>query len=286
MIKLQKISVVIPTLGGEILKETIDKINSGSILPDEILICIPQNLSISSCIMGIKNVTIIHTPFRGQVAQRAIGFQTAKYEYVLQLDDDILVDYYCIESLLKKIQKLNFNAAISPSFVKSKTGNSVYKMPAYPKFLLTLYYWLMNGNDGYQPGKIDKAGSAVGVDPKAERSELIEVDWLPGGCVMHRRENLVLEDFWKRSGKAYYEDLVHSYLLKKNGIRLYIDKQAICKIEVIEKNSLTIYNFANDMYRDYLTRIFYMKKVDSFSIRMYTYYILQIFSYIYAKIIK
>jgi glycosyltransferase involved in cell wall biosynthesis len=286
MTTIKKLSVVIPTLGGECLKETLNRLNSGSHIPNEILICIPEKIHINDDILELKNVNIIYTPVRSQVAQRAIGFQRAKYDYILQLDDDILVDYFCVENLLMNSQKLGTNVAISPILVDGKTGNSVYKIPRYPKFILTLYFWLMNGDHGYQPGKIDKAGSAIGVDPKTNRSQLIEVDWLPGGCVMHHRENLILDDFWKRTGKAYYEDLVHSYLIKKNGIKLYIDKKSICKIEVMKKTNTTINYFLKDLYSDYLARKYYMKKVGLLSLRMNLYYIFRILSYLYCRILK
>lgn len=286
MTKKQKISVVIPTLGGKSLKGTINQLNSGSFIPNEILICIPEKIYINDYIEKINNVKIIHTPVRSQVAQRAIGFNHAKYDYILQLDDDILVDYFCVENLLISIQKLGTNVAISPVILDGNTGNSIYKIPAYPKFITTFYFFLMNGDHGYQPGKIDIAGSAMGVFPEKINTKLIEVDWLPGGCVMHHSENLILDDFWKRAGKAYYEDLVHSHLLKKNGINLYIDKQSICKIEYIKKTDITINNFLKDIYSDFLARKHYMKKVGLISKRIYLYYILRILSYSYSLIFK
>ena len=268
------------------MEETINQLNSGSFIPNEILICIPKKIYINDCIEEINNVKIIHTPVRSQVAQRAIGFNHAKYDYILQLDDDILVDYYCVENLLISSQKLGANVAISPMIVDGNTGNSVYKIPGYPKFITIIYFLLMNGDHGYQSGKIDKAGSAMGVAPEKNSLRLIEVDWLPGGCVMHHRENLILDDFWKRAGKAYYEDLVHSHLLKKKGIKLYIDKQSICKIEFINKTNITINNFLKDIYSDYLARKYYMKKIGLLTKRIYLYYILRILSYLYARFLK
>ena len=45
-------------------------------------------------------------------------------------------------------------------------------------------------------------------------------DWLPGACILHRRSNLHLLAYYPFSGKAYAEDLYHSYILTLNNVRL------------------------------------------------------------------
>ena len=89
-------TVVIATLGGDTLRETIETINRGSIVPEEILVCIPTNESDRVQNFSYKNVKIFVTACRGQVAQRAIGFQNVSHNIVMQLDDDILLDEHCI----------------------------------------------------------------------------------------------------------------------------------------------------------------------------------------------
>ena len=44
----QKISAVIPTLGGFNLKRTIQKLNEGVVSPDEIILSIPKNINIDT----------------------------------------------------------------------------------------------------------------------------------------------------------------------------------------------------------------------------------------------
>ena len=98
------ISVVIPTLGDNILFKTLESINKSSIKPIEIIICIPKNVLINYEKFKISdNITILNTTSKGQVAQRAEGFMEAKCEYVLQLDDDIILDKHCIKELIKCI---------------------------------------------------------------------------------------------------------------------------------------------------------------------------------------
>ena len=61
LITSKSISVVIATLGGEILRNTIERLNCGSVIPNEILICIP-----SECLKKVtwplpSNTRIIQT---------------------------------------------------------------------------------------------------------------------------------------------------------------------------------------------------------------------------------
>ena len=57
------------------------------------------------------------------------------------------------------------------------------------------------------------------------------MQWIPGGCLMHYRNNLYLEDYYPFKGKAYYEDLIHSSILIKRNVKLFIIKDAICKTD-------------------------------------------------------
>ena len=61
-----------------------------------------------------------------------------------------------------------------------------------------------------------------------------EVDWIPGGCVIHRKENLLLFDYFPFKGKAFYEDVIQSIYLRKSGVKLLIDKQAVAGIDPYE----------------------------------------------------
>src|SRR2546425_9108646 len=92
-------TVVIATLGGSSLKGTIETLNRGSVVPDEILVCISTNEAPRVSDFSFPNVKVLVTNCRGQVAQRAIGFQNASHEVVMQLDDDVHVDANCIEHL-------------------------------------------------------------------------------------------------------------------------------------------------------------------------------------------
>ena len=77
--------------------------------------------------------------------------------------------------------------------------------------------------EGYQSGLISRGGVGFGYD---ETSNVSNTEWLPGCCIMHESKNLILENFYFWDGKAYSEDLYHSYYLKKNGVKLIFDKNS------------------------------------------------------------
>ena len=80
-------------------------------------------------------------------------------------------------------------------------------------------------------GTISKSGNNFGYDINYMRNEIVKVDWLAGGCVLHHKKNLVTTNYYPFSGKAYCEDLIHSVLLRNNKINLYLTKNVICNLE-------------------------------------------------------
>lgn len=276
-------TVVIATLGGDSLKDTIEALNQGSIVPSEILVCIPANEAHKVQNLSYRNVKVLVTDCRGQVAQRAIGFRNASHDVVMQLDGDILVDKHCIEHLLKTLRMLGTKVAVAPSLMRLSTGESAHKEPERNKILLKVYYWLMNGSAGYQPGRIDKSGSAVGIDPKNAHNESFDVECLAGGCVMHYRKNLVLDNFYPFEGKAYYEDVIHSYYLKSKGVSLKVISGARCWLEPIPSSNYGHIEYLKYLVSDYRARKYTMRLYSRRSLRIYLFYLVSYLSYVCKK---
>jgi len=278
-------SVVIPTLGGATLKNTISLLNEGSIVPSEILVCIPQEQAFKKDDFEFSNVKIIKTERRGQVAQRIEGFKNASCPYVMQLDDDINVDVNCIKYLLDVIELRGPNVAVAPALIDMSTNESVYKKPAKPTCISTFYYWLMNGVSGYQPGKVDKTGTPVGFNTKSTNIELIESEWLAGGCVMHHRDNLILNNYFPFEGKAFGEDVIQSFRLTKKGIKLFIATKAVCSLEIIPISAYTFSEYLINLKSEVVIRKYYMKLMSRDSFRIDIYYFISIIRYVIKKYI-
>jgi glycosyltransferase involved in cell wall biosynthesis len=279
------ITVVIATLGGDRLKETIHHLNAGSIVPDEILICIPASESHKVSSYSFPNVKVVATSCKGQVAQRVVGFKNASHSYVMQLDDDLLVDEHCVEHLLQTSILHGPKAAVAPAFLWAATRESFYKAPAN-KTLLRWYYWLLNGSSGYQPGTITHAGTNIGIDPSAADREALEADWIAGGCVMHRRENLVLENFYPYKGKAFCEDILHSHHLKAKGVKLLVSARAVCWLDNPPLWNPSWSAFFRDLVFDFRARQFFVRLTSRSPWRMILFYVISVLRYGYFKLFK
>ncbi len=282
----QAVSVVIATLGGATLSGTIACLNRGTVVPAEILVCVPVQEASGMERLPFDNVRVVPTPFRGQVAQRAAGFKQAQYSFVMQLDDDMLVDAQCVERLLAVVAQ-SCDCAVAPALVNVATGESVYKKNLRTGALVgSIYYWLMNGCKGYCEGEVEKSGSPVGVDPAASRRAQYYVEWVAGGCVLHRRENLVLENFYPFAGKAFCEDIIHSFLLQQRNIRLIIVPQARCGLKLVSPFSSSWQAFWREIRDDFHARSYYMHLSGRNRGRMYIFYSLRVCRYIYKRIVR
>jgi glycosyltransferase involved in cell wall biosynthesis len=248
-----RVSVVIATLGGPSLQGTIVKLNQGSVVPAEVIVCIPEDESNRVQLITDENVRIVQTPCRGQVAQRVYGFRCARNDYVLQLDDDISVRENCLESLILAMGEAR-DVSVGPKLYNIATGGYYsFMVPRVGRSRFQkIIFWVINGSRGYQPGKIGRAGVGMGVPD--EPGTWGDLEWLPGGCILHRRENLVLEDFYPFKGKAFVEDLFHSVILRRKKIRLMRCGSAICDVDL---SSGEVHDFISffKLYRSYVKAV-------------------------------
>lgn len=277
------ISVVIPTLGGETLSATIEQLNLGTLIPTEILVCIPGKEAFRAKSLSDDNVTVVETSCYGQVEQRALGFQKATGEFVLQLDDDMLLEKHCLEHLFSALKEGDKKSVVAPSMLCDSTGESPYQEPSN-KWMLNLYYWLLNGKVGYRPGTITQAGTNIGVDLMTSEKKIIEADWVAGGCLMHRKENLILDNFYPFRGKSYSEDLYHSYYLKQKGVKLLLCASAQCFLDCTHiVSGMSIPEFLKYLRMDIKARARLVKLLGKSIPRMYIYYFIHLLRYMVSR---
>ena len=227
------VSIVIATLGGSTLIDTLKYLNKDNEVPDEIICVIPDEKFIDNEYFLNENIRIIKTNFFGQVQQRIEGFKHVRNEHVLQLDDDILMDIISLKNLSETFLKYGDKIAISPIFISIESRECIYKnnyISKYFNFEHNLINYFVSGTNWgiSRMGKIAKSGLNFGVVDEFMKTEYLQVDWLPGGCVMHKKQNLILYDFYPFEGKAYCEDLIHSYHLINRGIKLIVTKNSRC----------------------------------------------------------
>lgn len=263
------LSVVIATLGGPELAHTIATLNHGSVQPDEILICLPCGADPGAVNISENHVSILICQSKGQVSQRAEGFANVRGDYVLQLDDDIELDFACVERLRYMIDTMPGRVAVAPLMLDRDSGQSVYKREN--TVWRRIFFFLLNGRDGYQPGKVAKSGFGMGVERSAIPGDALEVDWIPGGCILHKRENLILQNFFPFSGKAFSEDLMHSAELSHMGVSLYMVAAAKCRLESALVSPKTLSDAFSELRTEFKACSHYLKRYRTPSFRILFY---------------
>ena len=244
------VSVVIATLGGGQLSKTIEHLNANSIVPDEILICIPeQYVSRVKDIQG-SNVHVIATRNMGQVAQRAEGFRQTKGILVMQLDDDIELKIDAVQHMVLAIGLLGKKNVVGPVYVNNSTKTALSPFPVGLRGMLISLYCYLFGILPFGKARMGCLSSicvSASIDPHFFSDDVIRTQWLAGGCVLSYREDLILDNFYPFEGKAYAEDGLHSYLRSKIGIVHNVALEAQALIEA-PSNALNLREFFREMY--------------------------------------
>lgn len=226
--KKKQVTVVIPSLGTKNLNQLLKKLATNNLIK-EILLSIPNLKNKKNYSYNSKKIKIINSKFHHQVKQRIICYKKIKSKYTLLLDDDVNFGNNFVKNLLKmKIQKGN-NSVIGPIYYDYKNFEKIHKISSslyslIKRFVQTLILGIPFSKK--RMGKISRAGTCYGVDPDYMDGDCMSVEWIPGGCMILSTTKLINKNYFNIEGKAYCEDLIQSYLLRKKKLLLYVYKQA------------------------------------------------------------
>ena len=225
---------------------------------------------------------ILNAGVYGQVAQRRYGFLKARCQYVLQLDDDMLVDRDCIEKLIYQVKKCDSRCCVSPYLMSNTNRRALHESERY-NLLSSVYYYILNGKEKFKSGSVSLSGISFGVNKEdlEVKAGVLAVEWQPGGCILHKRENLILNDYYPFPGKGYSEDLIHSYLLKNKNVSLLLDLDAICYTDIISDNL----SF-RELYYEFRARRYYVKMSSLSILRLHIFYGLYILKKIISRSVR
>lgn len=276
MIKLKKIpvSLVIPTLGKKHIISCLNSINSSSHLPRELLIVVPKDnynkIKSKSLIFKNLNIRVIESYKKNQVYQRILGFRKAKYNYIMQLDDDVKLKDRCLFNLYEFI-KGKKKIAVAPRYSDKLPLSKIYSHPT--SFLLKTYHWLLNSKKGYSPGTVALCGFNYADEKSLFGSKTHE--WLSGGAIMHHKKNLIIENYYPYEFKrSICEDLLHSLILRQKKIRLI--KLYSANVSATESsrinNELSLSLIIKNLINEFLIRKYIVKKFRFSIFRLYVYY--------------
>ena len=95
----------------------------------------------------------------------------------------------------------------------------------------------------------------------------------------------MLHDYFQFNGKAYCEDLYHSFELREKGINLYIVLDSIAFINDPRfDNQVSISKWFNEMKKDYKIRRILVKKMNKSLIRMFLFYAINSINFLFKKL--
>lgn len=137
--------------------------------------------------------------------------------------------------LVQSLAQFGRGHAVAPLYCHLSTGHYITQYGrGVAGWLQSLNAFLICGAPWgiKRMGVISPAGIGYGVDKNYCGHDPVETQWLPGGCVLCHKEDLVTEDYFPFVGKAYAEDLVHSVLWRRQGVRLWVVPSASCMTSV------------------------------------------------------
>jgi len=261
---MDTIDIIIPTLGGNKLFSTISSINKGILKPKKIICVYYGNIN-KIKYKKFKNLQFVKSKEKGQVVQRNLGFKYSKSKFILQLDDDIVLNKNCLSKLIKAKKKLPDNAFLAPIILDNE-GNSFYTNENKSNILLNFYkYFICAAPFGEKKiGKFTSLTLCYGVNKQIKNS-FFKCTWLPGGCILFSRKYLKYKtDKFPFKGKAYCEDLFYSIKRSNLNLKHYVIKGALVKTF---KNSdkFIFKNFIDEItIRYYLLKILKGSKIRFF----------------------
>lgn len=230
---INDLACIIPTLGNKCLEFTILKILNGTKVPSEIIISLPRGQNFC---LDKFNKKGLHIKFikvfskKGQVNQRIAATKHTKKKYILQLDDDLEVSKDCVKNLFNMIKFNNSIKKVFGPFIINPIENNLSLTKNLCK----------NNRLSSNCGKILNNGVAYPVNKCCLINKINKADWLPGGCVISLKTNMVIKDFYKFTGKAYFEDLFNSMERRKKNINHFVLKNAYVKLSNNHNNTLPV----------------------------------------------
>lgn len=207
-------SVAIRTLGtSPFLKEEIESVFRQSILPDKVVLYIAEGYPLPSWRVNSEMYVYVH---KGMVAQRALDYEEIESDYVLLLDDDVVLEDDAVEKMLRVAEDNGLDCVVADTYLNHEmsTVNKIYNILAnsvFPRF------------SSDKAIKINK-GSFFSYINNPQR-EWYRSESGAGPASLWKREVLnelqFKDELWMdRLGFAYGDDQVMFNKLPKNGYSL------------------------------------------------------------------
>lgn len=284
--KTLPISGIIPTINREaILKRTLLSISKQNLQPAEIIIIdasddFSDQKELQEIYPELKSeIKWLKAKEKGAAKQRNQGVSLANNDFILFMDDDIILEDNCIEKLWIAV-----NSEQNIGGANAMITNQRYTTPG---FISRNFFRVLNGKrlDSYA-GKV--IGPALNLLPEdnPELSEIVDVEWLNTTCTIYKKEALPFPPFPDYfEGYSLMEDLTLSLIVGKKWklvnartARIFHDSQT-----GLHKSNVTINAKMDIVNRFYvMTKIHERNKITDY----FKFFLLQVFQVISTLISK
>lgn len=249
--------IVIATNHSSTLKQVLLSINMQSFSSYRVVVIgTKRNFNLR---MICKKTIYIYSKIKNQVYQRSLAkkFINKNTNYVLFLDDKIVLEKNAIANLLNDWKKMPSNVAgIGMSCIN-------YKKPK------TSIFQTLTLTNSSKIGVVLPSGFVSGYD---QVSKYTEVDWLNGGMSCWR-SNLIIKKLnrnYPRISWSVGEDLIFSYSFHKI-YKLVISPNAKCKILSLKKKENIKNFFIKGFFHSKIIKSFVLKNNKKLSIFLFYY---------------
>lgn len=228
------------------LEKLLDSITYSSILPGKIII-VYNGVDIRKKIGKFKkilSIKVIYSDIASQSIQKFIGIQniSQKFEWVLFLDDDIILKSDTLEYLMRNYVS-NVSLDKFAGFGLNIVNDKQFKHSRVVKALLSIFSLYSK-----KPGSITKSGHAQAY---MDQDHDTEVEWLNGLSLWNSK----FLNFYKptKSQITYsaYEDVCFSHQVSKHKKLLFVKKAHVYHQQVNAHRKFTSRQFFSGGYHRY-----------------------------------
>ena len=164
--------------------------NNTEKVPFEIIFCVPKKyFSRLIRYKKYRHVKIVLSNYHNQVKQRLEGIKCAKYNLILQLDDDICLKEFFITQLFNS-SRLLINKFVCLLYIDILHAKKIYNFPSNLKIFLYKFFLQIDLKKNY--GKLSNFGLAFDFSPYTKN--INNVEWLPGGCMLTNKSYYKIYD--------------------------------------------------------------------------------------------
>ena len=257
--KLIDISVVCASANGKRkLPKLVKSISQGSVIPKELII-VGTNLSdkqlLEKYLNNKINFKFLISKKKNQIYQRNIAKKFAKYNLILQTDDDIifhkntLKEFHYSWNFYTKKKILAAYVVNEDNSHQSKRFSIIYNN----FFLFRSVLSLLNNFEKIKNFSLIKSGRIVPLIDKKIIRKFNNVDWT-NSVMMYDKKFIFEPKILNFNKKSYYEDVLFSHYNKLKGFNLIILRDAKVMHPTSDKTSFKI-------FLDTISKQFYLVKL-------------------------